>query len=83
MPNYDKLRDMVSHRCTFEFDTGARVIGYMASCKPATGPVLVTVLTRVDIFDPAGKLIEHHNELSIVPNLLTGFRVAEGPGASG
>jgi hypothetical protein len=79
MPNYGKLRELVSHRVTFDYDTGARVVGYVAACKPATGPVQVVVLSRVDILDDKGRVLEHHDELSLVPNVLTQFRLQEGP----
>ncbi len=79
MPNYAKLRELVSHRVTFEYDTGARVVGYIAACKPASGPVQVVVLSRADILDDKGRLIEHHDEMSMVPNLLTTYRLTEGP----
>ena len=38
MPDYSKLHDMVSHRVNFEYDTGARIVGYLASCQPSSGP---------------------------------------------
>jgi hypothetical protein len=79
MPNYAKLRELVSHRVTFDYDTGARVVGYVAACKPATGPVQVVVLSRADVLDDKGRLIEHHDEMSLVPNVLTAFRLTEGP----
>ena len=82
MPNYAKLRDLISHRVTFEYDTGAKVVGYVAACKPATGTVQVVVMSRVDILDSNGRVIEHHDELSIVPNLLVTFRLTEGPSAA-
>jgi hypothetical protein len=44
MPNYSKLHDLVSHRVTIEYDTGARVTGYLASCQPQSGPVEFVVL---------------------------------------
>jgi len=81
MPDYRKLRDLVSHRVTFEYDTGARVVGYIAACKPPTGPVQVAVLSQADILDTHGRLLEHHDELSVVPNLLTAYRLTEGPSA--
>ena len=83
MPDYKKLRDLVSHRVTFDYDTGARVVGYIAACKPPSGAVQVVVLSRVDILDGAGRLIELHEELSMVPNLLTTYRLTEGPSAGG
>ena len=49
--DYKKLRDMVSHRVTFEFDTGAKVVGYIASCVPANGPVQMLVLSKVQVLD--------------------------------
>jgi hypothetical protein len=82
LPNYNKLRDMVSHRVTFEYDTGARIVGYLAACKPPTGPVQVALLSQADILDHHGRLIEHHDELAFVPNLLTTYRLTEGPSAA-
>ena len=81
MPNYAKLRDLISHRVTFEYDTGAKIVGYVAACKPPTGPVQVIVMSQADILDVHGRVIEHHDEFSFVPNLLTGFRLTEGPSA--
>jgi hypothetical protein len=82
MANYSKLRDFVSHRVTFEYDTGAKVVGYLAACKPPTGPVQVVVLSRADILDANGRVLEHHNEMSLVPNLMVTFRLTEGPSAA-
>ena len=79
MPNYDKLRELVSHRVTFDYDTGAKIVGYVAATKPATGPVQVLVMSRVDILDDKGRVIEHHDEFSFVPNVLVSFRLTEGP----
>jgi hypothetical protein len=76
---YEKLRDLTSHRVTLDFDTGAKVVGYVATTKPATGPVLLVVLSRADILDDKGRVLEHHDELSVVPNVMTGFRLTEGP----
>jgi hypothetical protein len=79
MPQYQKLRDYVSHRMTFDFDTGARIVGYIESAKPATGPVQLLNLNRVDILDSTGRVLEHHENYSLVPNAIVGFRVTEGP----
>ncbi len=79
MPNYGRLHELVSHRVTFDYDTGARIVGYVAACKPGSGPVQLVQMSRVDIFDDKGKLIEHHDEFSFVPNVMTGFRLTEGP----
>ena len=82
MPDYKKLRDMVSHRVTFEYDTGAKVVGYIAACKPPTGAVQVVVMSSVEILDGNGRVIEHHEEFSMVPNQLTTYRLTEGPSAA-
>jgi hypothetical protein len=81
MADYGKLRDMISHRVTFEYDTGARVVGYIAACKPQVGAVQVVVMSRVDILDVNGRVLEHHDEFSLVPNVLTTYRLTEGPSA--
>lgn len=78
MPNYAKLRELVSHRVTFDYDTGAHVVGYLAACKPATGPVELVLLSQAHVFDDKGRLLERHDEYSLVPNVLTAFRLTEG-----
>ena len=83
MPDYQKLRDMVSHRVTLEYDTGARVVGYVAACKPASGPVQVIVLSRAEILDGNGRVLDQLDELPVVPNILTSYRLTEGPSAAG
>jgi hypothetical protein len=79
MPDYGKLRDLVSHRITFEYDTGAKVVGYVTACKPASGQVQVINMSKVDLLDANGRVLEHHDAFSFVPNLMVGFRVNEGP----
>ena len=82
MADYGKLRDMISHRITFDYDTGARVVGYVAACKPPSGTVQVVVLSRAEILDASGRVIEQHDQLSVVPNLLVSYRLTEGPSAA-
>jgi hypothetical protein len=79
MPDYKKLRDMVSHRTTFEFDTGAKIVGYVASCAPAQGPVQMVILSKVQVLDDSGALLARYDELPLVPNNLVGYKVTEGP----
>jgi len=79
MPQYAKLRDYVSHRLTFDYDSGARIVGYVTACKPPSGPVQLINLTRVEIHDATGRVLETHETLSLVPNVLVGWRVTEGP----
>ena len=79
MPDYTRLRQLVSHRVAFDYDTGAKVVGTVSACKPATGPVEVVVLTKVEVLDHAGELLEQHEAFSLVPNALIGVGLAEGP----
>jgi hypothetical protein len=79
MPDYSKLREHVSHRVAFEYDTGARIVGYLASCQPGTGPVQFVVLTSAELVDADGNTVAELDEATICPNVLTGFAKAEGP----
>jgi hypothetical protein len=79
MPDYKKLRDMVSHRITLEYDTGAKIVGYVASCAPASGPVQLVVLSKVQMLDAQSVVMAQYDELPVVPNNLIGFRITEGP----
>jgi len=77
--DYRKLRDMVSHRVTFAFDSGAKIVGYVASCIPPAGPVQMLVLSKVQIMDGTDNVLAKYEELPMVPNNLIGFRITEGP----
>ncbi len=79
MPDYKKIRDMISHRVTFEYDTGAKLTGYLASCAPTQGPVQYAVLSKAQILDGANNVIAKFEELPMVPNNLVGFQITEGP----
>jgi hypothetical protein len=79
MPDYNKLREMVSHRTTFEFDTGAKIVGYIGSCAPPQGPVQLVILSKVQLLDAGNNVLARYEELPLIPNNLIGFRVTEGP----
>jgi hypothetical protein len=79
MLDYKKLRDMVSHRVTFEFDAGSKVVGYIGSCAPANGPVQLVVLSKVQLLDAGNNVLARYDELPLVPNNLIGFSITEGP----
>jgi hypothetical protein len=79
MPDYKKIRDMVSHRVTLEYDTGAKIVGYVASVAPTQGPVQYAVLSKVQVLDSANKVVARFEELPVVPNNLVGVKVTEGP----
>ncbi|MBP6633445.1 MAG: hypothetical protein KBG28_05455 [Kofleriaceae bacterium] len=83
MPDYAKLHDMISHRVTLEYDTGAKVTGYLASCQPSAGPVQFVVLSDAKLVDNQGRMIREAKELAICPNVLTGISMAEGPRGRG
>jgi len=79
MPNYSKLHDLVSHRVTIEYDTGARVTGYLASCQPSSGPVEFVTLSDAKMIDSRGRLLRDCPELTLCPNVLTSIALDEGP----
>ena len=79
MPNYAKLHDLISHRVTIEYDTGARVTGYLASCQPASGPVEFVVMSEAKLIDSRGRVVRELGELTMCPNVVTSIAIAEGP----
>lgn len=79
MAALDSLRDMVSHRVTVAYDGGTKVVGYLASCAPAQGPVRYAILARAEILDADNKVVARFTELPLVPAHLTGLAVTEGP----
>jgi len=79
MPDYSKLQELISHRVDLEYDTGARITGYLASCQPTSGPVQFVVLSDAKLIDASGKIVREAKELALSPNLLTGISLAEGP----
>jgi hypothetical protein len=79
MPDYKKFREMISHRVTLDYDTGAKIVGYLASCAPPQGPVQYAVLSKVQVLDSSGNVLAKFEELPLIPNNLVGFAVTEGP----
>ena len=79
MPDYSKLHDLVSHRVNFEYDTGARIVGYLASCQPSSGAVQFAVVKKAELIDASGKVLECLDEVTLCPNVLVGVHIAEGP----
>lgn len=79
MPNYSKLHDLISHRVTIEYDTGARVTGYLASCQPSSGPVEFVVLSEAKLVDSRGRVLRELAELTMCPNMVTSIAITEGP----
>ena len=78
MPDYSRIREMISHRVVIEYDTGARVIGYVANVRPNEGEVQLVNLSKVLIGDSEGNVLEEHATLSVCPNVLTGLHLEEG-----
>lgn len=79
MPNYAKLHDLISHRVLIEYDTGAKVTGYLASCQPSSGPVEFVVLQDVKLIDSRGRIVREMGEMTFCPNVLTTIALDEGP----
>ncbi|MEZ4404336.1 MAG: hypothetical protein R3B06_30225 [Kofleriaceae bacterium] len=79
MPDYSKLHDLVSHRIAVEYDTGAKVVGMLASCAPESGQVEFVVLHHAQLFGSSGALVREVAELTISPNVTVGLSLDEGP----
>lgn len=78
MPDYSRIHEMVSHRVCIEYDTGARIVGYLASCQPGSGPVQFVKLTHAELIDSTGRVVQE-GDITVCPNLVTSFRTEEGP----
>jgi small nuclear ribonucleoprotein (snRNP)-like protein len=79
MPNYAKLHDLISHRVSIEYDTGARITGYLASCQPSSGAVEFVVLSDAKLINSQGQVVREAGELTLCPNVLTSIALDEGP----
>jgi hypothetical protein len=79
MANHRSLREALSHRVTFTYDTGTRVVGTVMACAPKVGPVEYVVLAKVEVWGADGQVLARFAELPLVPNDLVGTAVTEGP----
>lgn len=79
MPDYSKIHDLISHRVSLEYDTGAKIIGMLASCTPSSGPVEFVVIHDAKLVASGGKVVREVKELTLCPNVCTGFAIDEGP----
>ena len=79
MPDYSKIHDLVSHRIALEYDTGAKVVGMLASCLPASGPVEFVVIHNAKLIGSKGELVGERDELTLSPNAIAGVSLDEGP----
>ena len=69
----------MSRRIVIEYDTGAKITGYLARCQPNAGQVQLIRLSKASLLDAEGNHLEEHEEMTIVPNVMTGIRIEEGP----
>jgi hypothetical protein len=74
MPDYARLREFVSHRVTFDFENGAKIVGYVGATRPPLGPVQTVLLSAALFYAPSGKLVGRLDETTLVPNLLVSFQ---------
>ena len=79
MPDYSKLRGLMSHRVRIEYDTGATILGYLSSCRPETGPVQFVAVSRAELKLSDGTVLDNHDELWLPANALVSFALDEGP----
>jgi hypothetical protein len=79
MPNYAKLHDLISHRIAIDYDTGARITGYLSSCQPKDGSVEFVVLADAKLVDASGRVVRVAKELTLCPNVPISIALDEGP----
>jgi hypothetical protein len=80
MPDYSKLEELMSHRVRIDYDTGARIVGYLASCKPAGGgQVQFVTIAKAELVLSDGTVAEQFDELTVPANVMVAFRRDEGP----
>ena len=79
MPDYSKLRGLMSHRVRIEYDTGAVISGYLAACRPETGPVQFVNKARAEVKLSDGTVLDNHDELWLPANAQISFALDEGP----
>lgn len=71
---------MESHRVRIEYDTGAYIVGYLATVRPSVGSVQLVKLTSAKMMDSDGtQMSDVPGDLWVCPNVLTGFSLEEGP----
>ena len=79
MPDYSKLRQLMSHRVRIEYDTGSSIVGYLAACRPAAGPVQFVTISNAELTLADGTVLENREEIWIPANGQIRFALAEGP----
>ena len=79
MPDYSKLRGLMSHRVRIEYDTGAAISGYLSACRPETGPVQFVSVSRAELKLSDGSVLDAHDELWLPANSQVSFALDEGP----
>ena len=72
MAEYAILRALVGKRVVLRYDSGARIVGVLLELRPAVGIPQMAVLKEADILDKGGTTLGHHEQLSVVPNVLVG-----------
>ena len=70
---------MISHRIVIEYDTGARIVGYVSNCRPNEGDVQLVILSRASVVDASGNVMEEHETMAVCPNSVIGLHLEEGP----
>jgi hypothetical protein len=79
MPDYSKLRGLMSHRVRIDYDTGAAVCGYLSACRPEAGPVQFVSVANAELKLADGTVLESHEEIWLPANAQISFALDEGP----
>ena len=79
MPDYSKLRGLMSHRVRISYDTGAIISGYLSSCRPEAGPVQFVSVANAELKLSDGTVLDRHDEIWLPANTQISFALDEGP----
>ena len=74
MADYAMIRALVGRRVVLRYDSGASIVGVLLELRPAVGIPQMAILKDADIVDNGGTTLGHHDQLSVVPNSLTGIQ---------
>lgn len=70
---YAKIRALVGKRIRLRYDTGVSIVGVLIELRPSVGVPQMAILKDADIVGSVGTVLGHHDQLSVVPNGLSGF----------
>lgn len=79
---YAGIRNLLGKRICLRYDTGVSIVGVLLELRPSVGVPQMAILKDADIVSSVGTVLGHHDQLSVVPNQLSGFEEDSVPAIS-